>query len=70
MIPKTRRLWFKVDPEPGKKKIRKKKVEEQITHYVARLRRQTRVWTIFDEENSARQRTAETPGGFAPSYPR
>lgn len=24
LIPKTRRLWFKVEPEPGKKKIRKR----------------------------------------------
>ncbi len=54
-----------------KKKLQGEKRSEEISQFVARLREQTPIWTIYDDEdNDAQQRIAEPSPRPNSTYPR
>jgi len=50
-----------------KKKIRKQRIREQTAAYMQRVRQGTRVWTIFDKENTAEHTAERRDSRYQPS---
>jgi hypothetical protein len=60
------RTSFETAQSEIKEKLKKENVDKQITTYLEDLRKQTPVWTVFDEDKKQREREGEEAARNAP----
>jgi parvulin-like peptidyl-prolyl isomerase len=61
----ARRTDFVSAQEEIREKLKKEKIQQQVTAYVDRLKTKTRVWTVFDDEQADASQ-ASKPNAYSP----